>query len=176
MKSAVKFAAITLAAAYLAGTCTVQAADAAAEAKPDLKAQVKELVALVDKAAKLVAEKGDASFAAINDPKGDYNKGSLYVFVIAFDGETKAHGNPKLLGKNMMTVKDTTGKIFAADFVAIAKTDAGKGWSEYMWLPKPTDTTPQTKVSYVVRVPGKDLVVGAGMFGVTKAQAEEMSK
>jgi len=46
--------------------------------------------------------------------------------------------------------------------VNLAK-DRGEGWVEYMY-PKPGEEAPSKKISYVYRVPGQNLFVGAGIY------------
>jgi hypothetical protein len=67
--------------------------------------------------------------------------------------------------------KDTTGKLFVQEYIKVAKTK-GEGWTEYMY-PTPEELKNSTpykekksskKISYVYRVPGKDLMVIAGYF------------
>ena len=72
---------------------------------------------------------------------------------------------------NLFGQKDTTGKLFVQDYIAVAKTK-GEGWTEYMY-PTPDELKQETpfkekksskKTSFVYRVPGKDLMVIAGFF------------
>jgi signal transduction histidine kinase len=41
--------------------------------------------------------------------------------------------------------------------------DKGEGWVEYMF-PKPAQDAPSKKISYINRVPGQNLLVGAGIY------------
>ena len=77
-------------------------------------------------------------------------------------------------GRNVLKLfnyKDTTGKLFVQEYFEVAKTK-GEGWVEYMYptpeeLKKPTpmkEKKSSKKISYVYRVPGKDLMVIAGFF------------
>ena len=68
-----------------------------------------------------------------------------------------------------MGLKDVKGNMFAAEFVSIAK-EKGKGWSEYWW-PKPGEKTASLKASYIMRVPGQDMLVGAGVYDISKKDA-----
>lgn len=137
------------------------------------QATPKEVVQKVQEAAKLVAEKGEAAFQIINDKNGPYMWKDTYCFVFDMGGTIVAHPEkPGLIGKNLMNTKDVKGKIFAAEFVSIAKSPEGKGWSDYYW-PKPGEKEPSLKVSYIMKVPGKDYFVGAGIYDLTKEQAEK---
>jgi cytochrome c len=71
----------------------------------------------------------------------------------------------------LFEMKDTTGKLFIQEQLEVAKTK-GEGWTEYMY-PKPEELkkpipykekVSSKKLSYVYRVPGKDLFVVAGFF------------
>jgi signal transduction histidine kinase len=48
------------------------------------------------------------------------------------------------------------------EMVDLAK-DKGEGWVEYMF-PKPGEEAPSKKISYIYRVPGQNLLVGAGIY------------
>ena len=39
----------------------------------------------------------------------------------------------------------------------------GKGWTEYWW-PKPGEKKPSLKRTYIMRVPGQNLYIGAGYY------------
>lgn len=144
-------------------------------ASAEEKATPKECVQKVQEAVKLIQEKGDAAYAVIRDKNGPLVWKDSYIFVVNFDGFMMAHPmNPKLEGRKVDTIKDSNGKMFNAEMVALAKSP-GQGWVEYSWL-KPGENKPSPKVSYVMGVPGKDLVVGAGVWDVTKAEAEKAVK
>ena len=127
----------------------------------------------VDKSVKLIEEKGeDAAFPLLTDPNGEWVNGDLYVFIYDLSGNIVAHLNNKLVGKNLLKVKDIKGKIFAAEFIKIAKSPAGEGWCEYYW-PKPGEKTASPKASFIKKVPGKDLLVGVGTYDFTLEQAQK---
>ncbi len=76
-----------------------------------------------------------------------------------------------MVGKNVLEWKDSNGKFVVKEFIEVAKTK-GEGWTEYMY-PKPEELAkpipfkekiPSKKLSYVYRVPGKELLVVAGVF------------
>jgi signal transduction histidine kinase len=135
-----------------------------------------ECVALSKDAAKFINEKGlDAAIAEIGNKEGKFVTKNTYVILMDFEGNRLAHPVPhgESQGRqvNLFNYKDTTGKLFVQDFIAIAKTK-GEGWTEYMFptpeeLKKPTpmkEKKSSKKISYVYRVPGKDLLVTAGYF------------
>jgi len=134
-----------------------------------------ECVALCKDAAKFINEKGvDAAIAEIGNKEGKFVTKNTYVFLMDLEGKRLAHPyarpeDPKIM--NLFDYKDTTGKLFVQEYVKVAKTK-GEGWTEYMWptpeeLKKPipkTERVSSKKLSYVYRVPGKDLMVIAGYF------------
>ena len=134
-----------------------------------------ECVALCKDAAKFINEKGlDAAMAEIGNKNGKFVSKNTYVFLMDLDGNRLAHPFPGGTSPQFMKIvdyKDTTGKLFVQDYIAIAKTK-GEGWTEYMYptpeeLNKPTpmkEKKSSKKISYVYRVPGKDLMVIAGYF------------
>lgn len=104
------------------------------------KGTAKEAQDLVGKAIAYYKANGkDKAFAAINDPKGQFVKKDLYVYVFDFNTVCLAHGaNKALIGKNLSELKDTNGKQFMKEMTQAAKTK-GKGWVDYNW------TNPVTK-------------------------------
>ena len=71
---------------------------------------------------------------------------------------------PELEGKNNLELKDANGKAITREFIELLKTK-DSGWVDYMW-PKPGQTKPSKKSSYVKRVKlGKEMIyVGAGVY------------
>ena len=127
----------------------------------------------VDKAVQLILDKGEAeAYPLLTDPKGEWVDGDLYVFIYNFNGDIVAHLNQKLVGKNLMKVKDVKGNVFAAEFVRIAKSDKGEGWCEYWW-PKPGSKEASPKASFIKRVPGKDTLVGVGVYDFSMDEAKK---
>jgi signal transduction histidine kinase len=127
-----------------------------------------ECIAKSKEAAKMINDKGlDAAVAEINKKNGKFVWKDTYVFLMDLDGKMLAHPmKPALIGKNLMGSTDKAGKgkgkLLFKEFVELAKTK-GDGWVDYMW-PKPGEEKPSKKISYIYRVPGKDLFVGAGIY------------
>ncbi len=132
-----------------------------------------ECVALCKDAAKFMHEKGFyPTVAEINNKEGKFVTKNTYVFMMDLEGHLLAHPfNQHHIGKNGMGNKDSNGKLYVQDYIAVAKSK-GEGWTDYMY-PTPEElkkTTPFTekikskKFSYVYRVPGKDLMLIAGFF------------
>ena len=128
------------------------------------KATKEECMAKCKEAAALIKEAGvDAAVAKIQDAKGPFVWKDSYVFVMDMDTKMLAHPiTPTLVGKTLAGLKDVNGKIFGSEFVAVANS-TGEGWVDYMW-PKPGEKTPSKKLTYVYRVPGQQIIVGAGIY------------
>lgn len=132
-----------------------------------------ECVALCKDAAKFMNEKGFyPTIFEINKKEGKFVTKNTYVFLIDFEGHLLAHPfNPQYIGMDMTGNKDSNGKLFVQEYISLAKTK-GVGWTEYMYstpeeLKKPTpfaEKKKSKKISYVYRVPGKDLIMIAGFF------------
>ncbi len=125
-----------------------------------------ECVAKTKEAATMINEKGlDAAIAEINKKDGKFVWADTYVFLMDLDGKMLAHPmSPALIGKNLLDMKDKgdPGKLLFKEFVEVAK-GKGEGWVDYMWI-NPGDPKPRKKITYIYRVPGKDLLAGAGIY------------
>lgn len=147
----------------------------AAVALAEDKATPKEVVEKVKEAVALIQEKGDEGIAAVQDKNGPFVWKDAYLFVLDFDGKMLAHPmNPALVGRNMMGVKDTKGKLFNAEIINIAKNN-GQGWGDYYWV-KPGEKEPSLKASFVMAVPGKNMCVGGGIYDINAADAEKAAQ
>lgn len=127
-----------------------------------------ECIAKSKEAAKMIEEKGlDAAVAEINKKDGKFVWKDTYVFLMDLDGKMLAHPmKPDLVGKNLIgsTDKAEKGKekLLFKEMVELAKAK-GDGWVDYMW-PKPGEEKPSKKISYIYRVPGKNMFAGAGIY------------
>ena len=117
---------------------------------------------MVKKAIAMAKAKGnDAAFAEINNPKGQFTDRDLYVFVYDMSGKVMAHGqNLKMIGKDLIDMKDANGKEFVKERIEIAKSK-GSGWQDYSF------TDPLTKLighkrAYVERY--GELIFGCGIY------------
>lgn len=127
------------------------------------KGTADEAVAMVKKAAaKIKAEGKEKAFAAFADPANkEFHDRDLYIFVYDMNGVNLAHGNnPKMVGKNLMEMKDREGKPLIREMVNIAKSK-GSGWVDYKW-PNPVTQSMEAKSSYVEKV--DDMLVGSGIY------------
>ena len=128
-----------------------------------------ECIAKTKEAAKMINEKGlDAGVAELNKKDGKFVWKDSYVFLVEFDGKVLAHPmNAALIGKNVNDTKDKSedpakAKLLFKEFSELAKSK-GEGWVGYMWS-NPGDPKPRKKISYIFRVPGKDVYAGAGIW------------
>jgi signal transduction histidine kinase len=121
-----------------------------------------EAEALVKKAIAYIKANGrEAAFAEINNPKGRFTDRDLYIFVYDMNGKCVAHGlNLKMIGKDLIELKDADGKLFVKERVDIAKQN-GKGWQDYKFT-DPITKTIEHKRAYIEKY--EDLIVGSGIY------------
>jgi cytochrome c len=127
------------------------------------KGTAEEAVAMVKKGVAFVKSKGkEKAFAEFNNPTGEFVKGDLYVMVYDMEGNNKAHGaNAKLIGKNLIDIKDANGVFIVQEFIKTAKSSSGKGWVDYKW-PNNITKAVEPKSTYVEKV--DDVLVGVGIY------------
>jgi signal transduction histidine kinase len=86
----------------------------------------------------------------------------LYIIVYDLNGKNLAQGaNPKLVGKDLIGLKDPDGKPLIQMFVDLAKTK-GKGWVEGYKFLNPLTQKIESKAMYLERV--GDTLVGCGIY------------
>ena len=122
-----------------------------------------EAVALVKKAEAFYKANGkDKALAEFSSPQGSFKDRDLYVMVYDKTGTNLAHGaNAKLIGRNLIDLKDADGKPIVKSFVDLAFAGAGKGWVEYKW-PNPVSKTVEEKSTYIER--HDDVLIGVGIY------------
>lgn len=125
-------------------------------------ASQKEAKALVEKAAAYVKASGkDAALKEFSKAKGQFDKGELYVFAYDLSATIVAHPkNAKLIGKNLLDVPDTDGKLFRKEIVETAKAK-GSGWVDYKYL-NPSTKKVESKTTYILKV--GDIVLCCGTY------------
>jgi cytochrome c len=121
-----------------------------------------EAEAMVKKAVNLIKTEGkDKAFREISNPKGKFVDRDLYIFVYDMNGKCVAHGfNQKMIGKDLLEMRDTDGKLYVKERVEIAKTK-GKGWQDYKFT-DPMTKKVEPKTAYLEKV--DDMVVGCGIY------------
>jgi Single Cache domain 2 len=102
-----------------------------------------------------------------NKGEGGFLDRDLYVFCSnVSDGKSVALDNPnakQLLGQDVRTFKDATGKMFGAEIFAATQKPEGEISEVTYMFPRPgADKTPVPKVSLVTRV--SDLGCGVGYY------------
>ncbi|MBY0455080.1 MAG: cache domain-containing protein [Burkholderiaceae bacterium] len=125
------------------------------------KGTADEAIALVKKGVAFIKANGkEKAFAEFNDPKGTFIDRDLYVMCYDMQGTNKCHGsNPKLIGKNLLEIKDADGKFIVKSFIETA--NKGKGWVDYKW-PNATTKAVEPKSTYVEKV--DDVLIGVGIY------------
>ena len=98
------------------------ASDRATE--PEAEAMVKKAIQYYDKVGK---EKAMAEFSKSPGPFVDRD---LYVTVYTMDGHALSHINPKMVGKNMMELRDADGKYHIRERLEAAQHGAS-GWQDF---------------------------------------------
>lgn len=125
----------------------------------------------VEAAATLLTAEGEAGYAKIKDPAGEYRfaGGQGYLWIQSIDGIMLMHPiKPNLDGKGLMNMKDVDGVYLFVAFGELAE-EHGSGWVPYKW-PKPGQSESSQKISYVklVTLPnGDQVVIGCGLYDVT---------
>ena len=122
-------------------------------------------VALVEKAAALVDARGKSAFDEFRKKDSEWFDAETYLF--AYDARGNVLLNPafpKREGTNVSGQTDASGKKFHDLMLEMARTK-GSGWVDYLF-PKPGQTTPSHKWTYVKRVTidGAPAILGAGFY------------
>jgi cytochrome c len=120
---------------------------------------------MVDSAIALFKDKGnDYAIKVLNTSAGPYRKGELYVYAMSFDGLMMAHAaNRDLLGKSQHDMRDAKGKLLFPPMKEVAESKEGAGWVDYWWL-RHGEAEPTLKRTYIKRVPGQEILLGAGYY------------
>jgi signal transduction histidine kinase len=126
--------------------------------------------AMLMTAAAEVSDDSKQAFEAFNQGKGKFltgMTGNIYVFCVnAGDGKFVAMGNVNakdLLGQDVRTLKDETGKAYGQEIYAAGQKPEGEITEISYLFAKPTDPKPAAKTSFVTRV-NADYVCGVGYY------------
>ena len=123
MKRAFSF----LAAAFLALASLAVHADANRASEAEAQAMVKKAVDFYKKNGK------DKAIAEFNKNPGPFVDRDLYVTVYTLNADALAHINPKMVGKNMMELKDGDGKYHIKERMEAAKKGTS-GWQDFTFF------------------------------------------
>ncbi|MBT0666513.1 cache domain-containing protein, partial [Geobacter pelophilus] len=89
--------------------------------------------------------------------------GEEYLFILSLETAMVMHPiKPELEGKSVAETKDPHGKALFVEMVKVAK-DKGEGTVDYMW-PKPGQTAPAPKTSYIMLFKPWGWVIGTGIY------------
>ena len=118
----------------------------------------------VNDAVDLMLEDGEDAFYTLHDRSSGFRFYDAYIFVLDPRGLMLANiAFPDLEGTNVAALQDGNGVLFVQEMLKIEPD--GSGWVDYLW-PKPGDSVPSKKSSYVRRVTigERDYIVGAGVY------------
>ena len=122
---------------------------------PEAEAMVKKAVAYIK------ANGPEKAYDEFTNGKS-FKSGDLYIIVYDLNGKNLAQGaNPKLVGKDLIGLKDPDGKLLIKMFVDLAK-DKGKGWTDTYKFLNPVSQKIELKSMYLERV--GDTLVGCGIY------------
>jgi cytochrome c len=123
-----------------------------------------EAKAMADAALAHIAKAGfDTAIKDFSTDKARWINKDLYVAVFNFEGQCLAHGvNEKLIGRQMLEIKDPGGRSFVKDFIASAQRNA-EGWVDLEWA-HPGTKKLEAKTMNTRRVPGRDAVLVVGYY------------
>ena len=123
--------------------------------KDDATAMVKKGIAFIKTSGK------DKGYAEISNKQGQFIDRDLYLVVYGLDGVVRAHGaNEKMIGKNLIDLKDVDGKPFVKERVDLAQSK-GTFWQDYKFT-NPVTRKVEPKQMYCERL--EDTVVCGGIY------------
>lgn len=143
----------TLAVAALATCCATAFASNATPA---------EATAMVKKGVAFIKANGkDKGYAEVSNKTGSFVDRDLYLVVYGLDGVVRAHGaNEKMVGKNLIELKDIDGKPFVKERVELAQSK-GTFWQDYKFT-NPVTKKIEPKSMYCEKL--EDAVVCGGVY------------
>lgn len=112
--------------------------------------------------AEAMVRKGAACIKSAGDAKApQFILHDLYLVVYKLDGTVVAHGaNARMVGKNLIELKDIDGKAFVKERVDLAKSK-GSFWQEYKFT-NPENKKIEPKVMYCEKL--NETVVCGGIY------------
>ena len=121
-----------------------------------------EAQAMVKKGTTFIKSNGkDKGYAEISNKDGQFADRDLYLTVYGLDGTVHAHGaNEKMVGKNLIGLKDIDGKEFVKERVEMAKAKAS--FSQDYKFTDPLSKKVLPKTMYCDRL--DDTVVCGGVY------------
>ena len=123
--------------------------------KDDAVATVKKGIAFIK------ANGKDKGYAEVSNKEGQFIDRDLYLVVYGLDGTVRAHGaNGKMVGKNLIDLKDVDGKPFVKERVELAQSK-GTFWQDYKFT-NPVSKKIEPKQMYCEKL--DDAVVCGGIY------------
>ena len=145
--------AVALAIATLLATGAARAAE---------KVTAKEAEAMVKKGVAFIKSSGrDKGYAEITSKQSQFTDRDLYLVVYRLDGTPLAHGaNEKMVGRNLIDLRDIDGKEFVRERVELAKAK-NTFWQDYKFT-NPVSKKVEAKTMYCERL--DDTAVCGGIY------------
>ena len=142
--------------------CALLSAAALPVFAKDGNATAEEATAMVKKGVAFIKASGnDKAYAEINNKAGQFTDRDLYLVVYGLDGVVRAHGaNEKMIGKNLLELKDVDGKPFVKERVELAQSK-GTFWQDYKFT-NPETKKIEPKTMYCEKL--EDTVVCGGIY------------
>ena len=121
-----------------------------------------EATAMVKKGVAFIKANGaDKGYAEVTSKTSQFKDRDLYLVVYGLDGVVRAHGaNEKMVGKNLIELKDVDGKPFVKERVELAKAK-GTFWQDYKFT-NPVSKKIEPKSMYCEKL--DDTVVCGGVY------------
>ena len=125
-------------------------------------ATAEQAVAMVKKGVAFIKAQGtEKGYAEISNKQGQFIDRDLYLVVYGLDGTVLAHGaNDKMVGKNLIDLKDIDGKAFVKERVEMAQTNSSY-WQDYKFT-DPVTRKIEPKTTYCERLDAS--VVCGGIY------------
>lgn len=122
---------------------------------------IDDAVAMVKKAKAYIKDNGnEKAYAEFSNPKGSFVDKDIYIFVYDKTGKNLAHGgNQKLIGKDLMELKDTDGTYITKGLLDVAQKGGGKFNFKFM---NPATKAIEQKTGYAEMA--GDVMVGSGAY------------
>lgn len=144
---------------------TAIATSAHSQQSPPMSEKAEQIQRLVNKAAALVDKNGKVAFAEFRKKDSEWFHGDTYLFAYDMKGNVLLNpAFPQREGTNVTGQKDAKGKLLHQAIIDTAETK-GSGWVDY-WFPKPGQTEPSQKWTYVkkVTIDGVPGLVASGFY------------
>ncbi len=125
-------------------------------------ATAKQAEAMVKKGVAYIKTNGkEKGYAEITNKQGQFHDRDLYLVVYGLDGMVWAHGaNEKMVGKNLIDLRDIDGKEFVKERVELGKAKESF-WQNYKFT-NPVDKKIEAKTMYCERL--DETVVCGGIY------------